>query len=129
MKGYPNVAAFLADLDPTRRALVEVLREMIQRGRPQLEEHIKWNAPSYTLAGVDVVTFNVANKQQLVQLVLHQDTKRPEDRSRSPVLSEDEGLVDWRSDIRGLIAFADRDDALAKDEALQRVLTRWFKLV
>ena len=123
-----DVHAFLNALDPARRDVVEALRATISRGRPQLREQLKWNSPTYTTAEVDLLTINVRNKQGQVQLVLHRGAGRPEDRSRPPLLSDDEGLVRWLSDIRGVIPFEDRA-SVARDAArLGRVLDRWIDL-
>lgn len=47
MKQYKTVPEFLNDLDNDKRLQVEALRNLILEVEPQLEEHIKWNAPSY----------------------------------------------------------------------------------
>lgn len=125
---FASVAAFLDDLDPSQREIVEALSDMVQRNRPQLDEQVKWNSPTYTCAGVDLMTINVRNRQGQVQLVLHRGTQRKEDRSRPPVLTDDEGIVTWVSDIRGLVRFPDRDSLLHREAALQRVIDRWLDL-
>jgi hypothetical protein len=128
MADHASVEAFLDGLDPERREVVEVLRDTVRRGRPQLVEGIKWNSPNYALAGVDLLTLNVRNKLGRVQLVLHRGATRAEDRTRPPVLADDEGIVAWRSDVRGLVAFADRQDAVDRAPLLDRVVTRWIAL-
>lgn len=125
---YDTVAAFLDDLDPPRREVVEMLRAAILRDRPQLAEHIKWNSPSYVLDGVDRLTINVKNRQGTVQLVLHMGSTRREDKGRPPILAEDARLVTWQSDIRGVVTFQDRGDLVTKQAALNGVVTRWLKL-
>lgn len=128
MADHASVEAFLAELDPERREVVEVLRATVRRGRPQLVEGIKWNSPNYALDGVDLLTINVRNKLGRVQLVLHRGATRAEDRTRPPVLADDEGIVAWRSDIRGIVAFADRQQAVDRGPLLDRVVARWIVL-
>ena len=126
--GFRDVAAFLDALDPARREVVEALREIISDGRPELREHVKWNSPTYTAGDVDLLTINVQNRQHQVQLVLHRGASRPEDRSRPPLISDDEGLVRWLSDIRGLIVLPDLAAVSRDAAALDRVVGRWIEL-
>lgn len=124
---FASVQAFLDGLDPVRRELVEALRASLMAVRPQLREQVKWNSPTYTAGDVDLFTINVQNRQRQVQLILHRGAGQPEDRSRAPRLSEDEGLVRWISDIRGVIAFPDLDGLKRDEEALSRVVARWIE--
>lgn len=52
----------------------------------------------------------------------------PERRGAAPVLTRDEGLVQWQSDIRGIIAFADAADLGAKADAVTRVIREWLAI-
>ena len=123
-----SIDDLVSDLDDATRAQVQLLRDIIGSVGADLSEHVKWNAPSYVLNGEDRITMNMRNKQGLVNLVLHMGATRPEDKKGAPVLADDEGLVEWASDIRGLIAFADADDIRAKEPALRRVLTSWLAI-
>lgn len=125
---YDQVSDFLEDLDPSARLIVEEVRRVIMQTRPDLDEHIKWNSPSYVLAGVDRLTFNTKNKQGVVQLVLHMGPARRESRGRSPLLVQDEGLVQWVSDIRGIIAFPDLDAIASRSVAVTSVINRWLEV-
>lgn len=44
------------------------------------------------------------------------------------MLTRDEGLVQWQSDIRGIIAFADAADLAAKADAVTRVIREWLAI-
>jgi len=123
-----DVADFLDDLEPGKREVVELLRGIITDAHPGLVEHIKWNAPSYVLDGEDRITFNLRNKANRVQLILHMGATRKEDKKAGPLLADDEGLVDWQSDIRGLIGFADRAEVEDQRAAIGRVVARWLEL-
>lgn len=48
------------------------------------------------------------------------------DRAARPLLIDDEGLVDWQSDIRGLMGFADLATIDAQRAVIGRVLGRWL---
>ncbi len=127
-RAQPSVADLVSALDDHTREQVQLLRDLIGSLDADLTEHIKWNAPSYVFDGEDRITMNLRNKQGLVKLVLHMGATRPEDKKGVPVLLEDAGIVEWASDIRGLITFADADDIRAKQPALRDVLTRWLAI-
>ena len=107
---------------------VQLLREIVVSLDAELVEHIKWNAPSYVVDGEDRLTMNVRNKQGRLTLVLHMGATRPEVKKGTPVLVDDAGVVEWASDIRGLVTFVDADDIRAKEPALRRVLTAWLAI-
>lgn len=125
---YRDVAAFVDDLDARQRGIIQALRASIKNAWPQLHEHVKWNSPTYTLDAADLMTINVNNRQRQVQLILHRGAERPEDRSRPALLTEDEGLVRWLSDIRGVITFPDAASVKRNDAALRRIIERWIDL-
>jgi hypothetical protein len=123
-----SLEQYLAGLDPDRRELVEAVRALVRDVDPALVESVKWNAPSWALHGTDRITVNTANKQGVVTLVLHMGATHPEDRSAPPVMDDASGLVGWRSDIRGVLAFADLADLEAKAARVRDVLGRWLAI-
>lgn len=128
MKRYKNVEEFLSDLDDSKRSQVEALRELIHMTEPPLEEHIKWNAPSYTLGGEDRITFNLMNKQEVVKLILHMDTTRKEDKNGTPIMPDNSGLIEWSSDIRGMITFISLEDVTSNTPALKKIIKDWLSI-
>ena len=123
-----TVEGILDTLDAARREQVEALRAILREVEPALVEGVKWNAPSYTLHGEDRITFNLANREQLVRLVLHMGVGRPERKGAPPVLDDPAGLVAWSSDIRGLVAFADLADIRARRADVEDVVRRWLAI-
>ena len=128
MNKYMTVTEFIDDLDENKRAQVQQLRDIILKVYPGLEEHIKWNSPSYVLDGEDRVTFNLQNKQQVVKLVLHMGATRVEDKKGKPVMQDDEGLIEWNSDIRGVLTFESSDDIESKKIAVAKIIDDWLKI-
>lgn len=122
------VEEFLNKLDADKRVLVDALREIILNSEPKLEEHIKWNAPSYVLDGEDRITFNLMNKQEVVKLVLHMGATRKEDKKGAPVMQDKTGLIEWNSDIRGIITFASIEDINSKLTALEKIIKHWLSI-
>jgi hypothetical protein len=123
-----SVVDLISNLDEKTAEQVQLLRGIILSLGTPLTEHVKWNAPSYVLDGEDRITMNLRNKQGIVKLVLHMGVVRPEDKTGAPVLPHDGGIVDWASDIRGLIPFVDAADIREKEQVLRRVVTDWLAL-
>jgi len=128
MQKYTTLTDFFHDLNDDKRLQVEALRDLILKTEPRLEERIKWNAPSYALDGEDRITFNLMNKQGVVKLVLHMGTSRKEDKKGTPVMKDESGLVEWSSDIRGMLSFENVEDINSKRELLKTILKNWLSI-
>lgn len=126
MRKYKTLEEFLGDLSKDKRLQVDTLRDLILKTEPRLEEHIKWNAPSYVLDGEDRITFNLMNKQEVVKLVLHMGATRKEDKNGAPVMRDDSGLIVWSSDIRGAITFTTIEDIKSNLGPIKRIIRNWL---
>jgi len=128
MQKYKTIEEFLDDLSEDKRLQVDTLRDLILTTEPQLEEHIKWNAPSYILDGEDRITFNLMNKQEVVKLVLHMGATRQEDKSGTPIMQDESGLIEWSSDIRGVITFTSIEAITSNMTSLKKIITDWLSI-
>ncbi len=128
MQKYKTVEEFINDLDDDKRSQVDILRDHILSTEPQLEEHIKWNAPSYVLDGEDRITFNLMNKQGVVKLVLHMGATRKEDKKGAPIMQDESGLIEWSSDIRGMITFNSLTDISSNTTSLEKIIKGWLAI-
>ena len=128
MKKYVSIDEFLGDLDTSKKAQVMKLRETILAVEPSLEECIKWNAPNYAHEGEDRITFNLLNKEGILKLVFHMGALRKEDKKGPKVLEDDQGIVEWASDIRGMVSFASIEDVEAKQGQVAQLVTDWLSL-
>lgn len=128
MQKYKTLEAFLSDLSEDKRSQVETLRDLILKTEPRLEEHIKWNAPSYVSKGEDRITFNLINKRGVVMLVLHMGTTRKEKKNSAPEMLDESGLIDWSSDIRGTLSFNSVEDINSKSMSLKVILKDWLSI-
>lgn len=125
---HKTLEEFFADQPKDKLDQVNALRSVILNSEPALVEGIKWNAPNYTFNGEDRMTFSLFNKQNKVKLVIHMGSTRKENKSGKPVLVEDEGIVEWNSDIRGTISFDNMTDIKEKLPSLRKVLKRWLEI-
>ena len=129
MKKYKTVDEYLADQTLEKLEQINFIRQLILRIQPSLTENLKWNAPNYSFRDEDRITFNTMNKESIVKLILHMGTSKKENKKGKPVLSNDFGIVEWNSDIRGTINFRGIKDAKEKEEVLVKVLTNWLSIV
>ena len=128
MQKYKTVEEFLDDLSEDKRLQVDTIRDLILSTEPQLEEHIKWNAPSYVLDGEDRITFNLMNKQGVVKLVLHMGATRKEDKKGIPIMQDDSGLIEWSSDIRGMVTVTSIEDITSNTISLKKIIKDWLSI-
>ncbi len=128
MKKYKTLEEFFADQDPNKLEQVMLVREIILTAEPNLHENLKWNAPNYVYNGEDRITLNLLNKDKKVKLLVHMGAKIKEDKAASPLLQQDSGIVEWQSDIRGVVNFKDMNDIESKREALTNLIRAWLLL-
>jgi hypothetical protein len=116
------VDSHLAGLQHSRKAEIETLRRLIRDAVPDLDETIKWNAPSFGPGGDDRITMRLSPGDRL-QLILHRGVRAGADdffRFEDP-----DGLIAWAAPDRGVITFRDAGDLKAKSAVLGEVLRRW----
>lgn len=65
-----QVNEWMNRLDPAIRPAVNAVRKIIKTAGPELNERIKWNAPSYYYKE-DIVTFGPARSKDKIMLVFH----------------------------------------------------------
>ena len=124
MKKYATIEEFLNDLSPDALLQVNALRKII-KGSADVEEHIKWNAPSYVYDGEDRITFNMHGTD--IKVLIHMGAVKKEDKSAPPVMADQSGLITWNSNIRGTISFSSMDDIKLKRQAFTGIIDRWLK--
>jgi hypothetical protein len=128
MQKYKTLEECFADLDTDKRTQVDALRGIILNAEPKLEEHIKWNAPSYIWKGEDRITFNLMNKQGVVKLVLHMGATKKEDKKGVPVMQDSSGLIEWSSDIRGMLTFQSIQDINDQKDTITDIVKKWLAI-
>jgi uncharacterized protein YdhG (YjbR/CyaY superfamily) len=127
MRKYADVNEFMQAIDNEQREQVALLRSTIVATHPELTEHIKWNSPSYMLGETDRITFSVHPKYP-VTIILHMGASQPEKKDQAPVMNDSAKLIEWKSNIRGSIAFTDLDDIRAKKTQLEDIIDAWLKI-
>ena len=121
-KGSPvsrtdKVDEFLENLSHPLKAEIEAVRSIIKGVNKDINEEIKWKAPSFNYKGEYLVTFNLWEKER-IHLVFHNPQIA---RVKSDLLEGD--YVDRR-----MAYFADMKDIKAKKPMLEKALKDLIKL-
>ena len=121
-KGSPvsrtdKVDEFLENLSHPLKAEVEAVRSIIKGVNKDINEEIKWNAPSFNYKGEYLVTFNLRDTKR-IHLVFH-NLQIPKVKSK---------LLEGDYKDRRMAYFADMKDVKAKKPMLEKALKDLIKL-
>ncbi|MBK8049283.1 MAG: DUF1801 domain-containing protein [Anaerolineales bacterium] len=117
--------SFLGEFNDARKPLVEAMLTAIHEACPDLTESIKWNAPNFSDAGKDRLSF-MLHKPDRVVLVLHAGAKVKEDKKASHLYQDDTGLLAWQSNIRATITFHDLAGFTSHRDEFKQAMQRWI---
>ena len=121
-KGSPvsrtdKVDEFLENLSHPLKAEVEAVRSIIKKVNKDINEEIKWKAPSFNYKGEYLVTFNLRDEKR-IHLVFH-----------NPQISKVKSkLLEGDHADRRMTYFADMKDVKAKKTMLEKALKDLIKL-
>jgi len=119
-----TVDAYLAGLDHPLKGVVEAVRSALVGSDPKIGERIKWNAPSFTWAGEDRVTFNIRPKTPLL-LIFHRGAK-PKD-NVGFIFPDESGLLAWKAPDRAVVTIAGAADWEANGATIIGLARRWLE--
>ena len=121
-KGSPvsrtdKVDEFLENLSHPLKAEIEAVRSIIKGVNKDINEEIKWRAPSFNYKGEYLVTFNLWEEER-IHLVFH-----------NPQISKVKSkLLEGEYKERRMAYFADMKDVKAKRSLLEKALKDLIKL-
>ncbi|MFD0715350.1 DUF1801 domain-containing protein [Paenibacillus sp. GCM10027626] len=123
-----QVAEFMSNLDHPLKPEIEAVRQIILEAHPQLQEHIKWNAPSFQDQAEDRVTFNLRGKDYFL-LIFHCGAKVKERAAgEGTLITDTTGLLEWAAPDRATVKLKNMDDVLSKKDKLIQVIDQWLKV-
>ncbi len=113
-----KVNQLMETLDHPFKMEIEALREIIKNASPNLQERVKWNAPSYYYR-VDLAAFNL-RQTKFVQLILLFPNGLVEDPT---------GIMqgDWKD--RREARFSGMEDIQNKKAALENIVNDWVAMI
>lgn len=129
-KPAESVDAFLQNLAPPLKDVLQLLRKAILSASPTIDEGIKWNAPSFRTTEW-FATMNVRSHtgEDRLWLILHAGAKAGPDLQRELSGVAPAGWLKWLGKDRARVAFADAADVRAKQPALKKLLRAWIRLI
>lgn len=121
------VEIFLAALEHPQKDVIQAVRRLIQQAAPELQEGIKWNAPSYVLDGRDIITFNFRNFGGIA-LIFHTGPHGKDTHAGVHPWSDVFSNFTWVADNRGVLRVPDRDFLEGSHQIIHELVTRWVSL-
>jgi len=112
-----RVDEFLRELNHPLTAEIEAVRAIIKGVDKDINEEVKWKAPSFNYKGEYLVTFNLRDTKR-IHLIFH-NPKIPEVKSE---------LLEGDYKDRRMMYLADMKEIKAKKTALEKVLKDLIKL-
>lgn len=118
-----TVDEYMLGLEHPHKDGIEALRRAILSADARIGEAVKWNAPSFRLDD-HFATFRL-HPAPIFQLILHTGAKA-KNAPQSFEIEDPDGLLKWAAKDRCVISFVSTADALAKRDAVVRVVREWI---
>lgn len=109
------------------QALAQRLVAIIHAALPDATLGQKWNAPSFAVAGRDLITLNLPPKGGQVRLIFHRGAKAKDTDTGARLIDEPEGRLTWPSDQRAIACF--RIGGEVDEDWLTNICQLWVKAV
>lgn len=119
------VTAFLRELDHPLKKDIETVRKYILGASPEIQEGIKWNAPSFHTKHY-FATFNLRSRDA-VQLIFHTGAKIKGKSMRVGITSDPAGLIQWLAKDRCFVTMGAGKDIKARRSALETLVREWIR--
>ena len=118
-----DVAAFIDGWPEPIQPLTRRLRDIALSAAPDVTEHIKWNAPSFCVAGDDRITLGL-ERSGAVRVVLHRGARTQDAAGFS--FDDPAKLARWAAPDRGVVVFKDAAALDAVAEPFADLCRRWL---
>jgi hypothetical protein len=112
-----SVPEYMAALNHSLKDGIEELRAVFH-SMPGLEEKIKWNAPSYSVSGIDLFTFNF-HDPSVIRLVFHY----------APVVEISSDILEGTYKDRRLVYLKSMDEVRQQAAEIKRIATLLIEMV
>lgn len=119
-----DVDNFVSIMEHPDKVLVNSIRKLIKDLNLPLVEGIKWNAPSYSLDGNDIITFNFKTFS-CIALVFHTGPKGKDTHNGTTLFHDEYHLLEWVADKRAVLKIKDSSDLLNNTKQIEDIVTIW----
>lgn len=120
-----QVDAFLDALDHPLREEIKLLRNLLLNSGIELDELIKWNAPSYSWKGQDCITMKLFPPKS-IQIIFHRGAKVQELPSQK-LIDDLSGLLSWKSNDRAVMTFKNAEEICKHRTGIEAIVNKWIK--
>lgn len=120
----PSVSDLLAALAHPQGELIDRIRKLVLSSGPELVEGVKWNAPSYSLEGNDIITFNFRSFEG-VALIFHTGPKGKDTHTGTRMFEGGSRAITWLADKRFAITLADSGTLDAHAAEIAQLVNQW----
>lgn len=124
-KVQTSVDEFLKNLESPETALINQTRNEITNASTKLVEGIKWNAPSYSISGNDIITFNFRNFGN-VALIFHTGPKGKDTHTGKTLFTGSPGIIEWVADKRFVLKIEGTDWLDENKAMLSGLIKKWI---
>ena len=118
-----DVDTFRATLNARTLDTIDTIRGIIATSHSGLTERIKWNAPSFAIAGNDRITLGL-ERNGGVRVVMHRGAKPQVLGGFS--FDDKDRLARWPTPDRGIVVFQDKAEVEERAEAFRDLCSRWI---
>jgi hypothetical protein len=115
------VDRFMTDSNHPLKTAILALRTLIRGVHPDIQEGIKWNAPSYRM-GEYFATTNLRDKTG-VGIILHLGAKV---KDHALAIDDPQHLLTWLGSDRAALSFRDAADVQRHATAVSAILAQWI---
>lgn len=126
VKNKQDVNEFVTSLNHPQEKIIQLMRELIKRSASELVEGIKWNSPSYSLDGNDIITFNFHYKG-FISLVFHTGPKGKDTHTRKQLFIDEMNHLEWVADKRAILKISSIEELESMEKDIEKIIDKWVQ--
>lgn len=122
---HKNANDLIKSMQHPQEDIIQLLRNIIKQTSNELSEGVKWNSPSYSLDGNDIITFNF-HYNGYVSLVFHTGPKGKDTHTNKPLFKDETQLLEWVADKRAIVKISTIDQLEAIKSDIEKIIHIWI---
>ena len=126
MKNKQDVNEFVTSLNHPQEKIIQLIRKLIKRSASELVEGIKWNSPSYSLDGNDIITFNFYYKG-FISLVFHTGPKGKDTHTKKQLFVDVTKNLEWVADKRAILKISTIEELESMEKDIEKIIGIWVQ--
>lgn len=118
-----DIKTYMKELVHPQKSEIEYLRKSIHSALPGAEENVKWNAPNFTINGIDCITLKI-NPPGKLYIVFHCGVK-PNKQLNKENFAEHTAILTWKDEFRAVMVFTGMDEIERSKKEIQTICKKW----